>query len=61
MTGEDFCVLVGISYDDIIQLRKKDQEANFDYFISELARIEPVSRALKKWLCGDSGQSQASA
>lgn len=42
MTGKEFCKLVGLDYDKIIQERKKDQKANMNYFISELKKIPEI-------------------
>lgn len=42
MTGPELCNLVGINYEEIIELRKLHQKENFDYFMSELLKIESV-------------------
>lgn len=42
MTGKEFCDLVGLDYDKIIQERKKDQQENLDYFIGELKKIPEI-------------------
>jgi hypothetical protein len=39
-TGDQFCELVGISYDTIVEKRKKDQEKNVKYFFDEVDRIK---------------------
>lgn len=39
MTGKEFCNLININYDQIIEERKKNQAENLDYFISELKKI----------------------
>lgn len=42
MTGQEFCDLVGLDFDKIVQERKKDQQQNLDYFISELKKIPEI-------------------
>lgn len=42
MTGQEFCKLVGLDFDKIIQERKKDQQENLNYFISELKKIPEI-------------------
>ena len=42
MTGKEFCELVGLDFNKIIQERKKDQQENLDYFISELKKIPEI-------------------
>jgi hypothetical protein len=42
MTGKEFCNLVGLNFDKIVQERKKDQQENLDYFISELKKIPEI-------------------
>jgi len=42
MTGKEFCDLVGIDYEKIIQERKKDQQENLNYFIEELKKIPEI-------------------
>ncbi len=42
MTGQEFCYLLGINYEDILQKRKHDAKENFQYFIEELLKIEEV-------------------
>jgi hypothetical protein len=43
MTGREFCKLVGLDFDKIVQERKKDQEENLNYFISELKKIPEIT------------------
>ncbi len=42
MTGREFCVLVGIDYDDILALRAADREANYHQFLKDLLNIHSV-------------------
>lgn len=42
MTGQEFCKLVGLDFNKIIQERKKDQQENLNYFISELKKIPEI-------------------
>ena len=42
MTGKEFCDLVGLDFDKIVQERRKDQQQNLDYFISELKKIPEI-------------------
>ncbi len=42
MTGQEFCKLIGLDFNKIIQERKKDQQENLNYFISELKKIPEI-------------------
>ena len=42
MTGKEFCNLVGLDFDKIVQDRKKDQQENLNYFIAELKKIPEI-------------------
>jgi hypothetical protein len=42
MTGKEFCNLVGLNFDKIVQERKKDQQENLNYFIQELKKIPEI-------------------
>lgn len=42
MTGQEFCKLVGLDFNQIVQARKKDQQENLGYFISELKKIPEI-------------------
>jgi len=42
MTGKEFCKLVGLDFDKIVQERKKDQQENLNYFIAELKKIPEI-------------------
>ena len=47
MTGRQFCELLEIDYDEMATFRAEDRACNFDTFIDDLARIEPVRAALR--------------
>lgn len=47
MTGEEFCDLVGLNYNKIIEERKKDQKENLKYFIEELKKIPEIMEKLR--------------
>jgi hypothetical protein len=47
MTGEEFCDLIKIDYDNIINMRKNDAKENLEYFVSELLKISAVQDLLK--------------
>jgi hypothetical protein len=52
MTGEELCQLLGISYTNIVNQRKVEQEKNLDYFIDELLNIPNVkNKILMKISC----------
>lgn len=42
MTGRELCTLLGIDYEYIRELRRRDMEDNLDYFLSELLAIEEI-------------------
>ncbi len=46
MTGREFCELLEIDYDKIVNERKDAVSENFSYFLSELVKIEKV----QEWL-----------
>lgn len=48
MTGREFCDLIEINYDDIINSRTSQGPENIRYFLSELLRIDVVLDYLKK-------------
>lgn len=50
MTGREFCELLEISYDDIVQQRQEHVRENFDYFLAELLRIDRVREAIRAQL-----------
>lgn len=42
MTGREFCEILGIDYEGIINLRKGDVEDNFRYIVEQMAMIEEI-------------------
>ena len=50
MTGREFCELLEIDYDEIVERRKADGPANVAYFLEELVKIEPVRNKLNEML-----------
>ena len=42
MTGKDFCNLLEIDYDEIVNDRKKEGPENLRYFLTELVKIDSV-------------------
>ena len=47
MTGREFCDLLGIDYDAMINKRMEHQQRNFDCFMDTLLEIPAVLRALE--------------
>ena len=47
MTGRELCEILGISYEEIIEERKKDAEANVEYFYHELMAIPEFRRMIE--------------
>ena len=43
MTGREFCELLEINYEEILEARRHDQEENVKYFLDELLRIDEIS------------------
>lgn len=50
MTGREFCELLEIDYDAIVNERRQDAEANFDYLLSEMLKIGKVEKYLRERL-----------
>jgi len=48
MTGRQFCKLLEIDYDDIVQERKREQPANVHFFLRELVKIDEVRTILRE-------------
>lgn len=44
MTGKEFCSLVGLDFNKIIQERKRDGQENLNYFIAELKKIPEIMK-----------------
>lgn len=47
MTGQQFCELLEIDYDEIVNSRKANQPANVRYFVKELLKIKEVRDTFK--------------
>ena len=52
MTGREFCDLLEIDYDDIVERRKADRPANVAYFLEKFVKIEPICDMLNEVLAG---------
>lgn len=50
ITGQELCLLFGIDYDEIVQIRTSDQQKNLDYFIRTLLSIDPVRVMMQRRL-----------
>ena len=48
MTGREFCQLLEIDYDEIVENRSMQSPDNLDYFLSELVKIDSVKSWLEK-------------
>lgn len=48
LTGKELCDILKISYDEIIDIRKKDSEENLNYFVDSLLNIEDVKELILK-------------
>ena len=46
MTGKEFCELLELDFDKIVEERKSQQKENLDYFINELKKIDEIKRSL---------------
>jgi len=42
MTGREFCKLIGLDFEKIVEGRKSDQKENLAYFIEELKKIPEI-------------------
>lgn len=49
MTGIELCEILGISYDEIIEERKKDARDNIEYFYQELMAIPETKEMLEAY------------
>ena len=54
MTGREFCDLLEIDYDEIIEIRKRDAEDNIRYFLEELLRIPETKDLIEDMLASES-------
>jgi len=50
MTGREFCTLLEIDYDEIVEMRKRDAEENVMYFINELLKIPKIRQIVESIL-----------
>lgn len=50
LTGREFCDVLGLSYDEIVESRTQDSEDNINYFCEELLKIGRVKDQLKEML-----------
>ena len=50
LTGREFCAMLEIDYEMIVEERKNDQRPNFEYFVRELSRIESVRELFQHYL-----------
>lgn len=50
MTGREFCDLLEIDYDEIVNIRRADEPDNVEYFLSELVKIKSVRERLRELL-----------
>ena len=48
MTGREFCQLLELDYEEIVENRRKQSPDNLDYFLSELIKIDSVKFWLEK-------------
>ena len=49
MTGKELCEILNISYEEIIEERKKDAEENIEYFYQELISIPVIKKLIEKY------------
>ena len=52
MTGREFCELLEIDYDAVVEVRKMHGPDNVEFFLSELVKIESVRPRLREMLDG---------
>lgn len=50
MTGQEFCDLLEIDYDEIVRVRTEDQPMNVNFFLSELVQIREIRDVLRQLL-----------
>ena len=55
MTGREFCELLELDYEEIVESRKLDQSDNLEFFLSELVKIDKIRITLKKLLGSGEG------
>lgn len=49
MTGKELCEILGISYEEILEERKKDAKANIEYFYQELMDIPAIKELFQDY------------
>jgi len=49
LTGKEFCEILQINYEEIINKRKEDEKDNLDFFVSELLKIEEVKSKIETY------------
>ncbi len=47
MTGREFCELIGISFENILQRRRQEAQLNLDYFVERLVAIPEICEAIQ--------------
>lgn len=50
MTGREFCELLEIDYDEIVEQRQRDTQENFEYFMTEILKIDAVRNYIQRSL-----------
>lgn len=50
LTGKELCKILKIDYDEIVNLRKTDQEDNLKYFVEEMLNIDKIKELIKEKL-----------
>lgn len=48
LTGREFCDLLGVNYDDIVEYRRNHQRENFAFFLETLFRIPSVRTFIRR-------------
>ena len=54
MTGRDFCSLIEIDYDSILESRASDREDNLNILVDDLLKITELHNRLKSLISGES-------
>ena len=58
MTGREFCDLLEINYDEIVEIRKQDAEDNIRYFLEELLCISETKSIIEDILSSESHRTE---
>ena len=53
LTGREFCKLLEIDYDEVVEIRKQDVEDNIRYFVEELLRIPETNGIIQDILSSE--------